>query len=254
MLKSTERFSSRVEDYVKYRPSYPQEIIQTLTNECGMTPAWRIADIGSGPGNLSRLFLENGNAVFGVEPNKEMREAGEGQMSGYPNFFSVDGTAETTNLENESVELVTAAQAFHWFEPVTTRQEFARILKPGGWVALVWNDRKIDQNRFSSEYERILTDLAPEYPAVKHQGQAESFDSITSFFGVKVHHAQFPYSQTLGWDAFIGRVLSASYIPQRGQHGHEEIFAALRRLFDEEQRDGTVSYLYDTQVFYGQLR
>ena len=253
MLNSTERFSSRVDDYIKYRPYYPQDVIQLLTTECNLTPSWTVGDIGSGPGNLSRLFLDNGNRLYGVEPNKEMREAGERLLSQYDGFISVNGTAEASGLPDRSVELVTAGQAFHWFEPLDARKEFTRILKPGGWVALVWNDRNVQENDFSVGYEKILWKYAHEYPIVNHKGQAEDLGNIEKFFGRMVCRAGYPSSQHFDEQGFLGRAFSSSYVPQLGQHGHEEIVAALKDLFAHENVDGKVSFIYDTQVFYGRL-
>src|SRR5437870_2796600 len=143
-LRPKERFSRRVENYVKYRPGYPGAVLDWLRQHCGLTADWVIADIGSGTGFLAELFLKNGNRVFGTEPNSEMRAAGETLLKKYSRFVSVDGSAEATGLDSSSVDLITAGQAFHWFDRPRARQEFERILKPGGWAALVWNERLIN--------------------------------------------------------------------------------------------------------------
>jgi SAM-dependent methyltransferase len=132
-LEPTERFSGRAEGYAKYRPGYPGEVLGLLEERCGFDRVWIVADVGSGTGNLARLFLENGNAVYGVEPNEEMRGAGERALASYERFVSLAGTAEATTLPDGSVDLVSAGQAFHWFDRERTREEFRRILKPGGW-------------------------------------------------------------------------------------------------------------------------
>jgi len=150
-VQSTERFSNRVDNYIKYRPGYPQAVIETLAAECGLTSQSVIADIGSGTGILAEMFLKNGNAVTGVEPNREMREAGERLLSAYPRFTSVDGRAEATGLADASVDFVTAGQSLHWFDLKASRREFRRILKPSGWVAIVWNDRR-DESPFMQAY------------------------------------------------------------------------------------------------------
>src|SRR5215469_16795520 len=138
-----QRFSNRVTDYARYRPSYPPELLDLLRMECGLQHEQNIADIGSGTGLLTKLFLENGNRVFGVEPNGEMRSAGEEVLRGYPNFTSIDGSAEATTLADSSVDFISAGQAFHWFDVELARGEFRRILKPGGWVVIVWQDRRM---------------------------------------------------------------------------------------------------------------
>lgn len=250
-LNPTARFTSRVADYVKYRPGYPIDIIELLTSRCGLTTEWTVADIGSGPGNLTRLFLDNGNPVFGVEPNGAMREAGENLLSSYQRFTSVPGTAEETTLAEGSIDLIVAGQAFHWFSKEPTRLEFERILKPGGWVALIWNDRNLEADRFATEYERILCEMAPEYTSVKSKYESEQ--EIEEFFCHLVRQATFPSFQAFDREGFLGRVLSSSYVPQAGQPGHERIMDACSRLFDEEQQGGEARFVYDTQVFFGQL-
>src|SRR5436190_3313568 len=137
MSNTIQRFSNRVANYVKYRPGYPPQVLELFKNEMGLTPAKTVADVGSGTGLSTKPFLENGNTVYGVEPNANMREAAEEYLKEFPNFRSHDGTAEQTNLEDASIDFVTAAQAFHWFEPNKTRDEFLRILKPGGYMALI---------------------------------------------------------------------------------------------------------------------
>ena len=162
-----QRFSDRVADYVRYRPGYPLALIDLLRAECGLRPDHVIADVGSGTGLLSRLFLDNGNRVFGVEPNEEMRQAGEEYLAAYDQFSSVSGSSEATALPEASVDFITAAQAFHWFEPVTTRREFLRILKPHGWVIVIWNDRRISETAFGRAYEDLLIRYGTDYTRVK---------------------------------------------------------------------------------------
>ncbi|HEX8686675.1 MAG TPA: class I SAM-dependent methyltransferase, partial [Pyrinomonadaceae bacterium] len=177
----TTRFSSRVADYVKYRPGYPAEVLRLLEAECGLTAESVVADVGSGTGLLSELFLKNGNRVYGVEPNAEMREAGERLLAAYANFVSVDGRAEATTLEDGSVDFVTAGQAFHWFDPAGARREFARILRPGGWVVLAWNDRRTAGTPFLEGYERLLLEYGTDYREVSVKYMEES--SLSTLFG-----------------------------------------------------------------------
>src|SRR4051794_14847949 len=156
MTHVTERFSNRVENYIRFRPSYPQAVIEVLRRNCQLTKTAAIADIGSGTGILAEMFLRNGNLVYGVEPNRQMREAGERSLRGYERFQSIDATAEETRLPSMSVDFVIAGQAFHWFDQGQAQREFKRILKPEGWVALVWNERREDSTPFAKEYERLL--------------------------------------------------------------------------------------------------
>lgn len=247
-MKNTERFSSRVADYVKYRPYYPPEVLEFLQVRCEIQPGSLVGDIGSGTGNLSRLFLDAGYDVVGVEPNKEMREAGETLLESFSGFSSVDGTAERTTLPDASVDLVTAGQAFHWFEPALARLEFQRILKSGRWCALIWNDRIVDANRFHREYELILRKYVPDYLLSTHK---EISDRILADFFAPSAMTQFqtPNEQVMDLGGFLGRVLSSSYVPQAGRPGHEEMIEALTKLFDEENDAGHVSFLYSTQLF-----
>ena len=162
-----QRFSNRVADYVRYRPGYPPALIDLLRSECGLRPDHAVADVGSGTGLLSKLFLENGNRVLGVEPNEQMRRAGEECLAAHKNFSSVRGSSEATTLPDSSVDFITAAQAFHWFEPVATRREFLRILKPQGWVVVIWNDRRISETAFGRAYEDLLVRYGTDYSRVK---------------------------------------------------------------------------------------
>lgn len=249
MLGPKERFSSRVADYVKYRPFYPAELLTLLKAECGLTTDWEIADIGAGPGNLSRLFLGNGNRVFAVEPNTEMREAGRDLLGADPSFVSLDGSAEETGLQSHSIDLVVAGQAFHWFDQQLAKEEFARILRPGRWIALIWNMRQTVESSFATKYEAILQSI-PEYSKVK--ADTAPIEKLRAFFApAEMRQATLFNEQRLDLEAFLGRVLSSSYVPQAGSPGHEQIIEDLTRLFHEEASLGEIRFLYDTQVYYG---
>lgn len=251
-LDPTMRFSSRVADYVRYRPGYPREILNWLEQECGLTQETVVADVGSGTGLLSRLFLDHGNLVLGVEPNAEMRAAGEKLLASWPRFQSVPGSAEATGLDAASVDLVVAGQAFHWFDPERTRREFARILRPNGWVALVWNERRVGDTPFLAAYEELLVRLSPEYKQVDHRNVDHA--AIGRFFR---HHewrqAGFPNRQDFDWQGLEGRARSSSYFPLPGTLHYEEIYAELKLLFEKYQERGSVAFLYDTQIYSGRL-
>lgn len=166
-MKPTERFSDRVSNYLDYRPSYPITLIDTLSQECGLTSESVIADIGSGTGKLTELLLIKDFSVFGVEPNQEMREAAEDLFRDHLKFTSINGESTKTTLSDNTVDLVTAAQAFHWFEPVQTKREFQRVLKPDGHLALIWNKRNTEIE-FQKDYENLLKRYCPEYNKVHH--------------------------------------------------------------------------------------
>lgn len=251
VAQPTQRFSDRVDYYIKYRPGYPAEIITFLTEVCGLTQASLIADVGSGTGLLSRLFLENGNRVIGIEPNVEMRSAGETYLRNYPSFTSLAATAEATTLPDQSIDVVTAGQAFHWFRQQEAVVEFRRILKPGGWVALIWNDRQIDTTPFLQAYEHLLQNYATDYRAVDHKNVTH--DHFDGLFGQSLKLKTFSNNQRLGYEELEGRLLSSSYAPLAGQPNYEPMLAELRRIFAAQQRDGTVDLQYTTLLYYCQF-
>jgi len=251
MLPPTERFSSRVENYVRYRPSYPVDVVGLLGERCGLASGSDVADVGSGTGIFTRLLLPIGCRVFAVEPNAGMRQAAEASTNG-EKFISVDGTAEATTLPNACVDLIVCAQAFHWFANDRARTEFTRILRPGGWVALVWNERLSHGTPFLEGYERMLTELSADYTQVNHA----NFDahSLASFFEPQeMHRATFSNAQSFDLNGLVGRVLSSSYAPEPGHPDHEPMMRELRRLFDAHQENGEVAFLYRTEVYFGQL-
>lgn len=255
MQNSTQRFSSRVDNYIRYRPSYPWAVIETLQAHCGLTPAQVVADVGSGTGKLTELFLQHGNPVFAVEPNAEMRAAGERLLQRYAHFTSVAGTAEATTLPAQAVDLVVAGQAFHWFDAAAARQEFARILQPNGWVALIWNYRRLVGTPFMQAYEQLLHTFSSEYQEVGHQRPELTEAAISAFFGpAGCQVAIEPYQQTFDLAGLQGRLLSSSYSPEPGHPQHEPMITALAELFQTYQSAGTVAFVYDTKIYYGQLR
>jgi len=242
----TRRFSNRVDNYIRYRPSYPAAVLDPLRQR-GLTAEWVIADIGSGPGNLTRLFLDNGNPVYGVEPNTEMRQAGERLLQDYPAFTSVEGTAEATTLPDDSVDLVVAGQAFH---------EFERILKPPRLVALMWNERRLASTPFLAAYEQLLREYGTDYEQVQHRAVADAADTaaLREFFAPHGYElASFTNEQVFDFEGLRGRLLSSSYAPMAGQPGHDAMLEALRSLFDAHQAYGVVTLEYDTRVYDGRL-
>ena len=249
---STTRFSDRVEDYIRYRPSYPEEVIDRLALECGLCDESRIADVGSGTGILTRLLLDRGYSVYGIEPNREMREAGERLLSGYKSFSSVDGTAEATGLAGARVDLVVAGQAFHWFDFNACRKEFSRILRPEGWVALVWNERQTDTSPFLQDYEKLLECLATDYRSVNHANIG--IDQLNEFF-MPNECRQFSFSneQLFDFEGLVGRCLSSSYVPNVDEEGHKEFMRELNSLFERYSESGYVRFEYVTKLYLGQI-
>ena len=251
MPDSIDRFSSRVENYVKYRPGYPREIIDLLVADCGLTPQSVVADVGSGTGILSELFLRQGNRVYGVEPNQEMRAAAELLLNHYPNFISIDGKAEATTLANNSVQFVIAGQSFHWFDQEAARKEFVRILAPMGWVVLIWNERRLDATPFLRDYEELLLKYGTDYERVRHENV---YTDIASFLApASFRFANFDNFQTFDFDGLKGRTFSASYTPEPGDPSFEPMLKQLLAIFSTRQKSGKVTIEYDTRIYYGQL-
>lgn len=249
----TGRFSDRVVNYIKYRPSYPPEVLATLRTQCGFSRRSVVADIGSGTGILTQLLLENGSRVFAVEPNREMREAAEKLLDHDANFTSLPGSAEETGLLAESVDLVAAGQAFHWFDRGRAKVEFLRILRPGGWVALIWNEREIDSSPFLREYEALLKKHATDYHWVNHMNI--DLEIIGEFFAPGAFQRDdSANSQHFDYEGLKGRCLSSSYAPNEGQPGHEAMLTELKALFDKYQVDGLVAFEYRTSVYYGRMK
>ncbi len=249
-MDPTQRFSNRVEDYARYRPTYPPAALQTLRRECGLTERSFIADIGCGTGILSRLFCEAGNPVFGVEPNEAMLSSAREQLKKYLLFSAVHAPAEATTLPPSSFDFVTAAQSFHWFDPVVTRREFVRILKPGGSVVLLWNDR-VDTTPFNFAYERLLLRFGLDYHKVKPLWNKNSLPEFFAPGGFR--KAVFDNPQYFDRNGLTGRILSASYMPHRGHPDYPPMLGAIDNLFDEYQKDGQVRLEQETRMFYGQL-
>jgi SAM-dependent methyltransferase len=247
-----QRFSNRVEDYVRYRPGYPPEILPLLKTWTNLRADHTVADIGFGTGLLSKLFLEFGNRVLGVEPNAEMRAAGEEFLRDYPKFSSVAGSAEATTLPSESVDFVAAAQAFHWFQMPAARDEFRRILRTEGRVLVIWNERLLDDTAFLREYEALLLRFGTDYSRV-----SESYpraEQMLEFYGSNEFTSHsLPNFQQFDFNGLSGRLRSSSYAPPAGHPQHEPMMKELRKLFDLHQKGGVVRMEYRTRVYAGKL-
>ena len=247
-----QRFSNRVADYVRYRPGYPEEILPLLKAWCNFRAEHTVADIGSGTGLLSKLFLDFGNRVLGVEPNAEMRAAGEEFLGSYPKFTSIAGSAEATTLASDSVDFVAAGQAFHWFQMPAARGEFHRTLKSGGRVLIIWNELLFDETAFQREYEALLLRFGTDYARV-----SESYpraEQMLEFFGANdfTSHS-LPHFQEFDFDGLSGRLRSSSYAPPPGHPQFEPMMNELRKLFDAHHQRGVVRMEYRTRVYAGKL-
>jgi ubiquinone/menaquinone biosynthesis C-methylase UbiE len=248
---ATSRFSDRVENYVRYRPGYPREAVRVLERECGLAPGHVVADFASGTGIWTQMLLKNGNMVFGVEPNAEMRQAGERLLASFPKFTSVAGTAEATTLADASVDFVTAAQAAHWFDRKSARLEFVRILKPGGWLVLLWNERLTDSTAFLREYEQLLLTFGTDYQDVRHE---RTTDAVNEFFDpAPFQERVFEMRQEFDYAGIEGRLLSSSYAPGPEHPKYPPMLRELRQIFDRHAVDGLATFDYKTRVYFGRL-
>lgn len=249
---TTKLFSQKVANYNNYRPSYPSSILTVLKEKCELSSSSLIVDVGSGTGKLSELFLSNGNQVIGIEPNVEMCHAGRDLLSEYSRFRNIIAKAEKSALPDQMAEFVVAGQAFHWFEPKQTFLEFTRILKPKGWIVLVWNIRQVSGRAFYEAYE----DLCVEY-GVSYEPQLQrepNIEVIRHFFG-KNDFSEFNFEnrQVFDFEGIKGRLLSSSYIPDEGDANYSKMIETLEQIFWENQKDGYINFEYKTKLFFGQM-
>jgi SAM-dependent methyltransferase len=252
-LDPTIRFSTRVREYIKYRPGYPPAVWDLLRRDAGLTPSTAVADIGSGTGISAEPLLKQGNIVYCVEPNGEMRAAGEDLLGHYVGFRSVAGTGERTTLPPRVVDMVVCAQAFHWFDHATAAAEFKRITRPQGFVVVMWNDRSRKASRFLRGYDELLVRYGIDYLKVAHEHSPMTVEKFEDLFNVPFRLASFANEQQFDLKGLRGRVASASYAPRPGQPGFVQLFDGLGALFKENAQDGRVRFEYQTNVFYGQL-
>ena len=262
--KSKQRFTDRAGHYAAHRPSYPPALIDLLGKELGLRPGNTVADIGAGTGILAEQLLSAGCKVCAVEPNGEMRAEAESRFAGNPSFVSrfhsIDGSAEATGLDPDSVDLIVAAQAFHWFEPEATAREFRRILRPGGRVAVIWIHRPPDRPAVGAAYEQfLLREVGEEYRKMR-QLWTDAPQGLDRFFrdGPDGHQTiEVPEEMTLR--ELTGRMQSYSFVPPPGSEGFERLAGKLREFFAMHaeggaEKDGeTITLLYRTDLYWGQL-
>ena len=251
-MDSKHRFSSRVDDYARYRPGYPQTVADLLQSRCGLVPGASVADVGAGTGVFSRCLLAAGWWVSAVEPNAPMRSRAERDLSSNPRFRPVDGSAEHTTLADRSIDLVTAAQAFHWFDPIAAGIEWRRISRPPGWTALIWNERDRRHSRFGRDYHSLLLEYATDAKLVdREHDQPPRIAQL--FRGQPYRRETLAYRQVLDFKGLTGRLMSSSYAPQSGDPQHVPMLEALRALFQRHQLGGGVTIEYETRVYLGTL-
>jgi SAM-dependent methyltransferase len=252
-METKERFGNRVDHYVKYRPHYPEALYSYLLEKSLIHEKSVIADIGCGTGISSELFLKHGHTVFGIEPNENMLNAAKTYLQNNTLFIPILSGAENTTLENNSVDLIICAQAFHWFNKEKCKTEFKRILKPTGNVVLVWNDRKTDSTDFLKVYEDFLQMFGTDYKEVNHKNTQQK-EILEKFFGGKFEETSMLNSQVLDWDGLKGRVLSSSYMPDEDHADFSHMIYCLQKIFKRYAENEKVQMDYDTKVYYGKLK
>jgi SAM-dependent methyltransferase len=250
-MDSTKRFSNRVEDYVKYRPHYPKEIVSFLADRYDLSNDKVIADIGAGTGISSKPFLEEGYKVMAVEPNKEMLDKAIELLGDYPQFTPVPGTAEKTTLKAHSIHAIIAGQAFHWFNREKCKTEFRRILKKGGLLAVIWNERLIE-SPFEIAYDAMIVKHASDYVKVDHRNIAMN-DMVSFFDPAPVELNVFSNKQVFDFDGLKGRLLSSSYMPATGDPGYPAMIEDLEKLFERYKENELIVINYATKLYSGIL-
>lgn len=250
---STTRFSDRVANYVKYRPGYPPEVIDYLAEQCQLRPESVIADVGAGTGIFTKLLLEKDYKVYAIEPNDPMREEADKQLKHFDRYLSMIGSANRTGLAAKSIDMIVCAQAFHWFNTVETKAEFQRILKPSGYVALIWNNRDVEADNFAVAYDALLKQLSgSDYDKINHQNLKH--DDFARFYKDGQYKlTKFANQQIFNFEQLAGRAFSSSYVPAEETEAGQSFKMQLKDVFDLYQQDGVVVFKYDTQVYTGQL-
>ena len=249
---SLTRFSHTVENYIRFRPGFPVDLLNFMRSALGFTAQSVIADIGAGTGKLTGVFLENGNPVFAVEPNDRMRVAAEQLFGQYANLTSLNGTAESTTLPDQSADFVVAAQAFHWFDQAAARKEFQRILKPGGWALLIWNDRNDSRSPFMRDYDTFLREFSTDLDKIDHRHIGA--EQLLPFFGEKgFDYHELDYLQTFDFEGVRGRYLSCSYAFDEKHPRHADAMQRLSNTFEAHSENGSLDFWYLTKIYYGQM-
>lgn len=252
-MEVKDRFTDRVDNYVKYRPNYPEGIYTYLAEKKSLSPGFVIADIGCGTGISCEPFLKRNHKVIGIEPNENMLNAAKIYLENYSEFEAIVASAEETTLTDKSIDLIVCAQAFHWFDKEKAKHEFKRILKPGGKVVLLWNDRQTDTTDFLKVYEDFLQMFATDYKKVNHKN-VQNKEVFVPFFGGDFEEVNFQNSQLLNFEGLKGRVLSSSYMPNENVPDYEFMMYCLKKIFNRYQVNDKVSIDYDTKLYIGELK
>lgn len=249
---NTGKFDRKGKVYAKARPDYPKALFEFLISEQMLGKEKDMADIGSGTGIFTAQLSPFVKTVFAIEPNDDMRNKAEDRFKPYPNIASVNATAENTTLPNTSVDLITVAQAFHWFDRKAFKNECKRILKPNGKILLVWNDRDISSNVIKDNFA-VNKIFCPNFKGSSN-GIDFSKDAFKDFFDGEYEMTEFDNCLVYERDAFIARSLSSSYSPKKNDPAYDEYVKALESVFEKHQTNGTVKYPYITRCYIGTVK
>lgn len=251
-MDSKQRFSNRADVYAKYRPTYPREAVTAICGRVGLAEGAAVADVGSGTGLWTEKLLEAGLDVYAVEPNLEMRSKAEVQFVDQPRFHSCDGSAEATGLASNSVRLVTAGQAFHWFEPTAALPEFCRVIEGDPWMAIVWNTRDREASEFMDQYSAFLTEFRAlpvcDHYLIRSAGKLGQYFTAESFELLYFHH-----EFQVDFAALTGMVGSMSNMPEAGSKELDEMMIKIRPIFEKNAVDGSVRYCLKTELYIGKI-
>lgn len=256
-MDSVDRFSARAGEYMRHRPEYPQAALDFLEEQDYLGMGTKVADVGSGTSIFTRQLIGKGCEVWAVEPNAAMRTLAETQLGERAMFHSVPADAEDTRLDDGSVELVTAAQAFHWFDAEAAREEFSRILQSPKRVAFLWNIRDREGSPFMEALEDVIRTHGENYDEIvggyeRHVEKLEAFFGGTRAEGA-FDHRTFEHSQTVDEHGLLGLVTSFSYMPRPNDEGFDAMVEALREVFADHAEAGSVEIQYLTELYYGTL-
>jgi len=243
------RYAGRADQYRRFRPTYPLATVEVFRREAGPEARF-VADVGSGTGLFSQRLLEAGFSVQAVEPNEDMRAEAEARLAWHAGFVSIKGTAEATTLRATSIDAVSCAQAFHWFDVSRVVPEFRRILKPGGLVCLLWNNQRFDADAFHRDYEEVLRRGCPDYERFNISSIAYSARKLEDQFSTDaVSEYHFDNEQVLDLEGLKGRISSVSYCPPLGTTAYQKLMAETEALFGRHQSNGSVRILHDLEMY-----
>lgn len=253
-MLNIDRFSDKAQKYELYRPTYTEDSLFKILEICNLYPSAEIevADIGSGTGKFTGLLLDAGFLVNAIEPNEQMRKIAESKFQNYPNFISINQTAENTSLEDNSISLITVAQAFHYFDLEKTKKEFMRILKPDGKVVLLWNFR-LRESKFIQEYEKLIYNLYSSEITPTH-AQDNMTERVFEKFFTNYQMVNLSNKQEFDFDGLWGRTLSNNHMPKENEPEYKWLYDEVKKLFEKYEKNGKVQFDYRTQIVVGDFK